>query len=664
MPMTTPVTTPEFGVPRTLRSNQGAIVDWLVPTAIALAILGPALRPGVIFNLDLILTPHLDTPTGFWGLGPELPRRLPLWVPISWLSSVVPATVTGKALMLILLVLPWVGMARLTRLLSIASAPAGRLACNSAGALYALSPFILTRTAVGHFNVTVPHAVLPWVLPVLVRPGRRLSTTFLACFAMGFAGHSGGTLAVAIVCVVLLCGRRQRWLGVVAVAVAAQAPWVVPGLAVVAANPIHMATGDKFPTSAVGVAGLARLSAGGGFWNTYFQIGGSGAVVAISGVALLAMAVVGNRLIDPEFRVPLLVLGSLGWFVAAASAINGLDTVWFWINDHLLGGVWREGHRVLTLHLVWLAPAAALGSQRLYRALVARPRWTFGAGPAVVLPAAIATLLAVPGLWGLGGQVSADPLPAGWQQSRQAIEADPGTVLALPWYQYFNLSIGNGPVRRVLNPLPLYLGGDVLSSSDNGLQREVREYGDPRETPADALVARLVDHQAIAHDLSNLGVRWVMLLKTIPVAKYDALSSDPGLRTIVDTPEVALYEVAAWRGEAVDDAGRPVSVSDVGPAFATLEESAAVTWARGGSDGWRRGMEPGTITASGLVRLPSGTGLVWNVATVPALAGQVLPTIGVVVVLERARRHRRRRRAARPSSNLDPALTSDDTIAT
>ncbi len=650
-----PMGTPADGIVRTLRSHSSTIVDWLVPTAIALAILGPALRPGVIFNLDLILTPHLDTPTGFWGLGPELPRRLPLWVPISWLSSIVPATVTGKVLMLILIVLPWVGMARLTRLLSCVSTPAGRLACNSAGALYALSPFILTRAAVGHFNVTVPHAVLPWVLPVLIRPGRRLSTTFLACFAMGFAGHSGGTLAVAIVCVVLLCGRRERWLGVVAVAVAAQAPWVVPGLAVVAANPIHMATGNAFPTFADGAAGLARLSAGGGFWNTYFQIGGSGAVVAIAGVALLALAVAGSRAIDAEFRRPLISLGALGWFVAVASTIDGFDTVWFWINDHLLGGVWREGHRVLTLHLVWLAPAAALGGQRLYSALLRRPRWTFAAGPLAILPAAIATLLSVPALWGLGGQVSADPLPAGWQQSRQAVDANPGTVLALPWYQYFNLSIGDGPVRRVLNPLPLYLGGDVLSSSDNGLQRDVREYGDPREVFADKLIARLAEHRPIANNLSRLGVRWVMLLKTIRVEQYAALADDPGLRAVVDTPDVALYEVRAWRGEAVDDGGNSVSASDVGPAFATFDTDAAVVWARGGSDGWRRGTEPGTITASGLVRLPPGSGLVWNVATVPALAGQIVPTIAVAVVIERARRRRRRRRASTKSSNHDPS---------
>ena len=144
------------------------MLTWLVPFVAGAIVLGPALAPGSLFNLDLVLVPHFDLPNGFWGLGPELPRRLPLWVPISWLSPWIPATISGKALMLAVFVLAWVGMTRLAHAFGVRWA-------FVAGALYALSPFVLTRTAVGHFMITVPLAVLPWVLPVLLRPGRSLS---------------------------------------------------------------------------------------------------------------------------------------------------------------------------------------------------------------------------------------------------------------------------------------------------------------------------------------------------------------------------------------------------------------------------------------------------------------------------------------------------------
>ncbi len=620
------------------RPTRSTLVDWGVPTAVALLLLGPALRPGLLVNLDLILTPHLDTPSGFWGLGPELPRRLPLWVPISWLSSIIPATFSGKVLMLVLLVLTWVGMMRLTARLAdhTVTGEVRRWVLHSAGALYALSPFVLTRVAVGHFNVTLPHAVLPWVLPVLLRPGRRLSSTFLAAFALGLAGHFGGSVAIVVVAVGVVsgfvAGERDRWWQALVVAVAAQSAWLVPGLVVSATNDVQMAGGAAFPTDAASMPGLLRLSAGGGFWNTYYQVAGRGTLLAIAGLVLLVFAIVGTRAIATPWRGPLLAIGFIGWFVAAASAIPGLDGVWVWTNDHLLGGVWREGHRLLTLHLVWLAPAASLGALRLYRACIAKPAAVWFAGPAAIAPLAIAVALALPGVWGIGGQLHADAEPDSWSEARATIDDDPGTVLALPWYQYFNLSISGGRVRRVLNPLPLYLGGDVVASSDNGLQEGVKETGDPREPTAAAIVGELRDGAPIAEQLGDLGVRWVVLLKTVHLEDYVTLADDPGLRPVIDADDLALYEVVDWPGSARTASGRAVGVSTFGQAVATADDASAFTWSRAGSGGWRRGLDAVPITPDGRLAVPSGGGVLWNVGAVPALGAQIV-TFGVAGLL-------------------------------
>ena len=628
---------PWLGGTRARLATNPSIHEWWVPLLVAIAVLGPTLRPGVLFNLDLVLVPHLDTPTGFWGLGPELPRRLPLWVPISWASSALPATVSGKLLMVGLFVVSWSGMARLVRRMV---PDAAALTTHAAAALYTISPFVLTRMAVGHFMVTWPHAVLPWVLAILVRPGRRLDSTFLACLLLGFAGHFGGSVAVTVVVVSVLCGRSERGVRAVVVAVAAQAPWLVPGLAVAAANEIRMAGGSSFPTAASGLAGLFRLSAGGGFWNTYFQVGGSGRVAALAGVLLLLFAVIGTPMLTTDFRRPLVALGVIGWLVAAGSALPVVGAGLVWLDGNLFGGIWREPHRVLTLHLLWLAPAAALGGRRLYDMALQRERWIAAAGPLAILPLALAVALGIPGLWGLGGQLQAEQLPQSWGNARQDIRDAPGTVLALPWYQYFNLSISDGPVRRVLNPLPLYLGGDVLSSSDNGLLAGVREFGDPRERSATDLIGQLRSGESISNGLADLGVRWVVVLDTPIPDDYRSLQDDRGLRLVVDSDGLELYEVLDWVGPAVATDGSPVAVNERGPAWANVESSEEVIWSRAGSAGWRRGFSTVAITDDGRLRVPSGEGHVWNVSTAPALAAQITP--GVIVVVLVIRRTRRR----------------------
>ena len=57
----------------------------------AVVVLGPALKPGSLLNLDLVFTPRMPVPRGIWGLGPELSRRIPLGVLVAcgllWLAS-------------------------------------------------------------------------------------------------------------------------------------------------------------------------------------------------------------------------------------------------------------------------------------------------------------------------------------------------------------------------------------------------------------------------------------------------------------------------------------------------------------------------------------------------------------------------------------------------
>src|SRR4051794_4821852 len=128
---------------------------WLGGVALGVAVIGPALRPGSLLNLDLVVAPRIPVPSGVWALGPELPRRVPLFVPLAWLSVVV-GTYAVKLLLLAAVAVAAVGA---SRLVPAASSVTVRV---SSALVYALSPFLVTRIATGGVTIVAAYALLPW----------------------------------------------------------------------------------------------------------------------------------------------------------------------------------------------------------------------------------------------------------------------------------------------------------------------------------------------------------------------------------------------------------------------------------------------------------------------------------------------------------------------
>src|SRR5581483_4675608 len=220
----------------------------------------------------------------------------------------------------------------------------------------------------------------------------------------------------------------------------------------------------------------------------------------------------------------------------AASGVPGLDGLYRSLTASGPGLLLRESQRALPLFLVWLAPAAALGGRE-----VARQATRVQAALYVATPAVIAVVLAVPGLWGVGGRLDPVHFPNGWSRVRAEVTSHPGTVVALPWHEY--LDIGFAGSRRVLNPLPDYLGGDVITSSDPELGGADQERADPREARVQAVVADLRAGRPGSPELARLGVRWIVVLHEIDWADYTGLAADRGLVATVRTPSIDLYEV-------------------------------------------------------------------------------------------------------------------------
>src|SRR5437588_1886929 len=301
------------------RSARLRAAPWLAGGALAGLVLGPALAPGSLLNLDLVFTPTIPVPRGVWALGPELSRRVPLGAALAWASTLIGGPLAGKLLLGGALAIAFAGVWRLLP-------DAGVAARLGAGLLYAGNPFTLTRVAVGHWGVVAALAVLPWALPVLLRPGDDLRRTWLWSVAIGATGVTGGMFGLVLVVCGLVADSGRRALRVAAVFLVAQLPWLIPGAFTLGAagplsNPRHYATRASVPF------GVLRVFAGGGFWRGPSQVGAEGAGGALLGAALLGLAIVGARRLPAPWRARAAGAAAVGVAFALVSGMPGLRSL-------------------------------------------------------------------------------------------------------------------------------------------------------------------------------------------------------------------------------------------------------------------------------------------------------------------------------------------------
>lgn len=593
--------------------------------ACALVVIGPGLQPGSLLSLDLLLTPRIPVPAAAWGLGPALPQRVPLGLPLAWVAAVVGGPTAGKALIAAAITLAVVGMVRLV-------APAPPLVRAGAAVAFAIGPFATTRVGAGHLNVLAAYAILPWALRVLLRPADDPRRTFLWAAALAVTGSTGGALVAGVVAVGLVADRLRRWPTVIAACLTAQLTWIVPS-AIALGSGASVAAPLAFPTRLRNPLDVLGLAAGGGFWRPSSQVGGP-LLLDLAGAIILVLAALGARDVADRWGNRALAVGVLGFIIAASSGAWGVRSVYGWVGRGFLGAPFRESARALALFAAVAVPAVAFGAIRLAGALRGSVR-----AAVLALPLSIALVLAGPALWGIGGRLDPVDFPASWSALRKTVAAEPGTVLALPWHQYLDLSFAGG--RRVLNPLPDYLGVDTISSFDPELGPPRQEQTDRRARGVTALVHDLQRGGDISPALVRLGVRWVVVVHEVDWATYRGLADDPGLAPVTVGDDLDLYRVRDWRGPLVDGVGRSSAPSSPIAPLALVDDPGGLAWQRPSGPGWLRGLDAVDVNGAGLLELPPGGRVVWFWPAVPAVLADALVAGSVLAVGVRVRRRAR-----------------------
>ncbi len=610
-------------------TTTSVLVVAAVSFVVAVVVIGPGLSGGALFQLDRSVVPDAPFPWGTFGLGPEIPRDAPLSA-LLWLLSVpFGSLIVGKWLMVVTICAAWTGMFRLAR--RCAPAPLAMVS----GFLYVLSPYMLTRLAVGHQAMWVAAAVLPWVLPTLTNARSKWSATFLACVALCIAGSFGGIVAGLV-----LAGRfltrdgRLHFVRHTGALLFASAMWLIPGVVVIAAGPT-LASSASFPNGTTSLLDVPRLAAGQGFWQRPLEVaGGNPLLDGAAGLILLALAIIGARRLPAAWRGPMAVAATLSFLLSMASAVpilrDGMDS----FTGTAIGAPFREAQRYLLLYVAWMALAVPLGASVLAR------RFAPFREVALLTPVAIGVLLAAPGTWGLGGRLQPIAVPPGWTAAREMIRDGGGTTMVLPWNRYIALRFAEVP--RSLNPMAKFLGTDVLVASDLGLGSDNQERTDEREFDASYVAYRILtgDTDTTVEDLDILGVRWVVVLHEGPYTAYLPGIFSSSLEPVIVRGDIELYEVPGWQAEGVTGAGDAVPVSGIAGPLATSSTTEAFTWHRSYQTGWLRGGTPVSEAEHGLMAVPAGSGPIWFWPSLLCLAGYLAVGITMAMCLVRGSRAR------------------------
>lgn len=474
---------PADGVAQTRAGRRSAVVTAVVALAAAVLLLGPALGPGPVLTYDMVWVPDLAMLRDVLGLGSALPRAVPSDAVVAALDEVVPGVLLQKVVLLGSLTVAGVGAGRLV---------AGPLVVRlGAVVLYEWNAFVVERLLIGHWPVLVGYALLPWLL-LAARAWResgrrRPPTVLLVLMPLASLSASAG-LASAVVLVAAAAGRGRRRV-LLALVAAANAPWVVAGLAHASAATTDPAGARAFALNGEGdvPAPLAALSLG-GIWNTEVVPGSRTGVLGwVTLAVVLTLAALGARrwwgATSARERTALLWCWGLGWAGAVATwAIPGpLGALGETVPGLALA---RDGGRLLALcaPLVVLLVAHGVGE------LASRAR--------LAAPAALAVALLMPvallpdAAWGAAGRLDPARYPESWIRVRDALQArpTPGDLLVLP-LTAFRAPQWNHD-RTVFDPLGRYLGrpyvaSDVLVVSGRPLAGE-----DPRVAAATAALAR------------------------------------------------------------------------------------------------------------------------------------------------------------------------------
>jgi hypothetical protein len=542
-------------------------------------------------------------------------------------------------------------------------AMSGRLPRVVAGIFYAANPFVFERIAVGQVGVLLGYALLPFAIVSLLRASQATGIRKI--------GAAGWWAAMAALSVHFLWIAGLAVLGVViARRVTSRAMlWAaatIGTVAVLSAYLFFSQLGQPRPVT-VGASDVAayatrsdaRLGLFGnvlglyGFWRQGPRLPKD--VVPIWPallVAILVVAAVGafSALRDAERRPlagVLLLSGTAGYFLALGTQ-GPTGPLFRFLFDHVpLFQVMREPQKFLCLTALAYAVLFGWGAQQLLTWARQDRAMRLAVGVLVVaLPLAYSPTF----VNGLSGQVRGVNVPAGFAAADRLMGDGPGQVLVLPWHQYLGFPWSHGVIA---NPAPVLFHRDVIVGDNVELPGVYSTSTSSRSGYLQSRYAQGAAQSDFGSAVAAVGVRYVVVAKTLDWQSFDWLHDQHDLRVALDTPDLTLFEVTTrvdLGARVTADGRRDAAVVKRSPVRYDVPAGAAGTLelAEPYDPAWRLGSVAPTRTPQGTMSFPIGPEAEtikfthWPVA----LAGDLISVGSALALIAglAVGRHRRRRR--------------------
>ncbi len=573
--------------------------DWLMLASgllIGLVVCLPFIGGGRLFLLD-------------WSIGPSTPiistTTLGLYGGLT--SGAVGSVVTGLLnwalgavatwlLFLMFFPIAFLGIARLT-----GGALASRI---SAGVLYTLNPFVFNRLFVGHIDLLLGYALLPYAVLSALRVERslwryalRISLWWAALTSL--TPHFSwiyGVVVLVVAIVVATKGQLQQSAARLALTVTAffimSAYLLLPHYATTLAAQnsqslsLYQSSGDPrfglFPNVA-GLYGFWRLGPGPtlpknlisgwpflfvaillvvatGVWVTLRRGNSTGDGTA-DGTEPNVQSVTANDLrgLAPDADAPLgtnrsfvaislLALGVVGYFLALGSqGPTGALFRWGYLHVPFFP-IMREPQKFLMLLALAYAVFFGWGIAHIAR-LATSAKGSRAAAAALVLGMALPIAYTPTMFDGLSAQIAPSQIPSGYARANALMGDGAGAVLALPWHLYLSYRFTENRVVANLTPSLFrrnVIAGDNLEAGGVATQSTSLE-----SKYLSALYARGSTLTHFGALIAPLGVQYVVLSKTVDWPAYLWLARQADLKPILNT---AALEV--WKNLAYENIGQ------------------------------------------------------------------------------------------------------------
>ena len=608
---------------------------WIFGAIAGLSLASQSFQGDFLLNWDQVIGPDIPVPPGVWGLGPELPRRTPFYLPLALVSRLIGGPKTVGLLLIGLTMTALAGAARLARPAADSVDNAGPvdiageidLSSTLVGLAYGLSPFLLSRAAIGHLPLMAATALLPWLLCEIDSRSRRNLIRWAAAF--GLLGSSGAVLGLIPITLALIRGPAisdrassrdnqpaRWWFRTGGLLLLSQSAWIAPGVvAVLSGVPLPASTSSAFDLRLSGGGGLSRVFAGGGLFLEQEDVAyRAGVVAAMFGLVLLAAGVIGLRERKARQGTDVLLLGSMvGAALVFVSAIPGLSEGWHGLVSVGPLGIFRESHKFWPL----MGLALLVGLAAVLR--------RFCGDVLVVISVAIVALVlgsGRPGLFGADGRLEAIDASGAWQELHDAVGADPGRLAVFPWRRYDELGLADG--RTALQPAPWILPGVVLISGDVGNATPSVERHESLQDELAELDRRIRAGKDIAPELVAQDIRWLIVMSNQEPDFYQRLGRESEASQVVNSPDFQLYRIRT-NEDLLHWAGLPLPIRRIPSTFdsaAVNSTGGHVVWDRACENGWLLNWESVPQADDRCLIGPSG-GVLWYPPAFAALFGLV-----------------------------------------